>query len=88
MSRRTLTRALDPHAVPPVSAGTRRDLFGTMGAMLLLTAAEAGTTKAAELDGELLECCAEAAALEAHAKALTNGIPSSGRSPEWEAPIP
>ena len=88
MSRRTLTRAPNPHAAPPVSAATRRDLFGTMGALLLLTAAEAGTTKAAELDGELLECCAEATALEAHAKALTNGIPSSGRSPEWEAPIP
>ena len=85
MSRRTLTRAPDPHAAPPVSIATRRDVFGTMGALLLLTAAEAGTTKAVELDGELLECCAEAAALEAHARALTKGIPSSGRSPEWEA---
>ena len=54
MSQRTLQRAPDPHAAPPVAIATRRDLFGTMSAMLLLTAAEAGTAKAAELDGELL----------------------------------
>ena len=54
MSRRTLQRAPDPHAAPPVAIATRRDLFGTMGAMLLLTAAEAGTAKVAELDGKLL----------------------------------
>ena len=41
-------------ALPPVSGATRRNLFGTMGAMLLLTAAEAGPAKATELDGELL----------------------------------
>ena len=57
MSRRTLTPAPNPHQAPPVSAATRRDLFGTMGALLLLTAAEAGSAKAAELDGELLSCC-------------------------------
>ena len=57
MSRRTLSRAPNPHAAPPVAIATRRDLFGTMGAMLLLTAAEAGTAKAAELDGNLLEAC-------------------------------
>ncbi len=85
MSRRNLMRAPDPHAAPPVAIATRRNLFGTMGAMLLLSAAEAGTAKAAELDGELLECCAEADALEVTAKAMTKGVPSSGRSPEWEA---
>ncbi len=57
MSRRTLTLAPNPHQAPPVSAATRRDLFGTMGALLLLIAAEAGTAKAAELDGEILACC-------------------------------
>ncbi len=54
MSGRTLQRAPDPHQAPPVAAATRRDLFGTMGALLLLTATEAGSAKAAELDGELL----------------------------------
>ena len=58
MSRHTLQRAPDPHAAPPVAIATRRDLFGTMGAMLLLSAAEAGQAKAAELDGDLLACCA------------------------------
>jgi hypothetical protein len=55
MSRRALTRAPNPHAAPPVAIATRRDLFGTFGAMLLLSAAEAGPAKAAELDGNLLE---------------------------------
>ena len=64
MSRRTLTRAPNPHAAPPVAIATRRDLFGAMGAMLLLTSAEAGPAKAAELDGELLECCAEMLAID------------------------
>ena len=59
MSRRALTRAPNPHAAPPVAIATRRDLFGTMGAMLLLTAAEAGTAKAAELDGRLLAAVRE-----------------------------
>ena len=48
-----------PHSAPPVSSANRRDLFSTMGAMLLLTAAEAGPAKAADLDGELLALCAE-----------------------------
>ena len=52
------TRALHPHQAPPISIATRRTLFGTMGAMLLLSAAEAGSDKATELDGELLACCA------------------------------
>ena len=64
MSRRTLQRAPSPHQAPPVSTATRRDLFGSMGALLLLTAAEAGPTKAAELDGELLAMCAEYVTLE------------------------
>ena len=58
MNSRTLTQAPDPHQAPPVPVATRRDLFGTMGAMLLLTAAEAGPAKAVELDGELLAACA------------------------------
>ena len=49
-----LQRAPAPHRAPPVPAATRRDLFGAMGALLLLTAAEAGPAKAAELDGRLL----------------------------------
>ena len=57
MSGRTLQRAPDPHQAPPVAAATRRTLFGTVGAMLLLSAAEAGAAKAAELDGELLALC-------------------------------
>ncbi len=57
MSGRTLTRAPNPHQAPPVPIATRRDLFGTMGALLLLTAAEAGPAKAAELDGDLIAMC-------------------------------
>ncbi len=83
MSRRTLARAPDPHQAPPVSAAVRRDLFGTVGALLLLSAAEAGPAKAAELDGELLACCAEADRLEAQADVLTAGWPSSGQCPRW-----
>lgn len=74
-ARVTLTRAPDPHQAPPVSAATRRDLLGTVGALLLLTAAEAGPAKAAELDGELLACCAEADRLETRAEALIAGLP-------------
>jgi hypothetical protein len=64
MSRRTLTRAPNPHQAPPASIATRRDLFGSMGALLLLTAAEAGTAKAAELDGELISMCEEVVAID------------------------
>ena len=46
-------------AIPPVPAATRRNLFGAAGAMLLLSAAEAGPAKAAELDGELLAAIAQ-----------------------------
>ncbi len=54
----------------PENTGRRR-LFGSAGAMLLLTAAEAGPGTAEELDGELLACCAEAvAADDLRAKAL------------------
>ena len=56
---RRVPRAPDPAAPPPVSVAIRRTMFGTVGAMMLLTAAEAGATKAAELDGELLDLCAE-----------------------------
>ena len=35
MSRRTLTRAPDPHRPPPVPIATRQDLFDSMGALLL-----------------------------------------------------
>ncbi len=78
MSRRTSTRAPDPHAAPPVSIATRRDLFGTMGALLLLTAAEAGPAKAAELDGELLALCDEAVALHKENVAATDAIEAAG----------
>ncbi len=59
MSRRT-----------PALAASRRNLFGSMGALLLLTAAEAGPAKAGELDGELLACCAEALAIDREANRL------------------
>jgi hypothetical protein len=59
MSRRSLMRASNPHQAPPVAIATRRDLLGTMGALLLLSAAEADPAKAAELDGNLLDACAE-----------------------------
>ena len=92
MSRRTLTRAPNPHQAPPVSATTRRDLFGTMGGLLLLSAAEAGSAKAAELDGELLALCDEAVALHQESVAATDAIdtanlPFSSREDRaaWEA---
>ncbi len=78
MSRRTLQRAPDPHAAPPVAIATRRDLFGTMGALLLLTAVEAGPAKAAELDGELLGLCDEAVALHAENVVATDSIDAAG----------
>ena len=70
-------------AIPPEPAATRRNLFGVAGAMMLLSAAEAGPAKAAELDGELLSCCAEADRLEALSAAMVVGLPSSGRCPIW-----
>ena len=89
MSHRTLARAPDPHAAPPVSIATRRDLFGTIGAMLLLTAAEAGDAKAQELDGELMACCSELLAIDAEcyrldavASAIDGGDP---HHPAWFA---
>ncbi len=94
MSRRILTRTPDPHAAPPVSIVTRRDLFGTMGAMLLLTAAEAGPAKAAELDGELLSLCDEAVALHASSDVATDRLldaiqdgtrPAVARGNDWDA---
>ena len=57
-------------AIPPVPAATRRNLFGAAGALLLLTAAEAGPAKAAELDGELLACCAEMLAIDGESDRL------------------
>lgn len=70
MSRRTGVRAPNPQQPPPVSIATRRDLFGTMGALLLLTAAEAGQAKAAELDGELIACCTEALWIDTESRRL------------------
>ena len=89
MSRHIRTRAPDPHAAPPVAIATRRDLFGTMGAFLLLTAVEAGDAKAQELDGELMACCSELLAIDAEsdrldavAAATDGGDP---RHPAWFA---
>ena len=45
---------------------------------LLLTAAEAGPAKAAELDGELLSLCDEAVALHAENVAATDAIDAAG----------
>ncbi len=92
MSRRTSTRAPDPHQAPPVSVATRRDLFGTMGALLLLTAAEAGPAKAAELDGELLALCDEAVALHKRQETAFDAMEEAGlllsnpaNRPAWDA---
>ena len=88
MSRHTLQRAPDPHAAPPVGIATRRDLFGTMGALLLLTAAEAGPAKAAELDGDLLSLCDEAMAIEGESDRLWQAcrdVVSTRHSPAWAA---
>ena len=89
MSQRTFTRAPNPHAAPPVAIATRRNMFGTMGAFLLLTAAEAGDAKAQELDGELMACCSELLAIDAEsdrldavAAATDGGDP---RHPAWFA---
>ncbi len=92
VSRRTLARAPHQHQAPPVSTATRRDLFGSMGALLLLTAAEAGPAKATELDGELLALCDEAVALHQESVAAADAIdaanlPFSSRKGRaaWEA---
>ena len=61
---RALTRTPNPHQAPTLSASARRDLFGSMDALLLLSAAEAGPAKAAKLGGELLACCAEFTAID------------------------
>ena len=73
---------LSSASTPVAPATGRRDLFGTMGAMLLLTAAEAGSAKAAELDQELLTCCEAGRRLKSDAGALVAGISSPG--PIWD----
>ncbi len=90
MSRLTLQRAPDPHAAPPLAIATRRDLFGTMGALFLLTAAEAGPAKAAELDGELLARCAEALAIDRESNRLWDAAVAAAADapaghPAWQA---
>jgi hypothetical protein len=85
MSRRTLTQAPNPNQAPPVSIATRRDLFGTMGALLLLTAAESGTAKAPELDGELIAMCEEAMAIDRESNRLWDACPMEAEHPAWEA---
>ena len=65
-------------AVPPVPSATRRDLFGTIGAMLLLSAAEAGPAKAAELDGELLALCDQAVAIHEQDAVAFDAIEDAG----------
>ncbi len=57
---RAPTQAPDPQLPPPLSAAARCELAKRMGAVLFLEAVEAGASKAAELDGELLDCCAAA----------------------------
>lgn len=58
--------APDPHLPPPISAATRRTLFGGFASMLLLVPAEAG----AELDGELIAVTREALSCEAETERL------------------
>lgn len=61
----TAVRAPDPNGAPPVPYVVRRDLLGAFASMLLLLPVEAGASKAAELDGELIAACAEFGRLEA-----------------------
>lgn len=78
-------RAPDQHLPPPVSADTCRDLLGAFASMLLLLPIEAGASKAAELDGELLACCCEAQAIDVRSNAICDEVedlPSS--DPRWE----
>ena len=81
-----MTRALTLAAVPPLPAATRRGLFGITGAMLLLSAAEAGPAKAAELDGELLACCAEVLAIDRESDRLWSIIAAMPDDSADEAP--
>ena len=53
---------------------SRRDLLGAASTLLLLGAAEAGSAKAAELDGELIAVCAAAIAADDQSMALLNPV--------------
>ncbi len=57
-------RAPDPNGAPPIPHAARRGLLGGFASMLLLIPSEAGASKAAELDGELIAACAEFGRLE------------------------
>ncbi len=52
----------------------RRQLFGAGAALLLLAPDAAGSTKAAELDGDLLTLCAEYGIAAAERETLDDGI--------------
>ena len=55
-------------------AAARRDVLGSFGAMLILSSVEAGSAKAAELDGELIAVCAAAAAADDQSMALLDPV--------------
>lgn len=78
-------RAPNPHLPPPTSDATRRDLFGAFSSMLLLVPIEAGASKAAELDGELLACCSDAEAIDARSNAICDAAEELRSSnPRWD----
>lgn len=70
--------AITPHAA-------RRDLFAGFASMLLLIPAEAGASKAAELDGELIAACAEFTRLEDAYDVACRAEDRTPEGPEKEA---
>ncbi len=64
------------------AATSRRRLFGTGAALLVLGAAPASLGKAAELDGELLEAASGVAAIDRQQAAWMEA--GSGSDAEWE----
>ena len=87
LDRRSAPIAPHAEAAVPASAATRRNLFGSMGALLLLSATEAEHAKAADLDGELLACCAKVVEMDRESERLLAACPSnaSASHPAWLA---
>lgn len=66
---------------------TRRQLFGASAAMLLIGSAAAGEGKARELDGELIDACAAALAIDQESNRLYDAAPEDAPEthPAWMA---
>ena len=70
---------------PATRNPSSRNLSGSLPSMLLLLPVEAGASKAAELDAELLACCAEAEVINARSAAICDAVehlPST--DPRWD----